>query len=280
MKVNNMEKYIYKLTNLINNKIYIGQTNNIERRMKEHMYDKRKNKPIHSAIEKYGVENFSLQILYYGEDYNKEEKKWIEFYKSNNKENGYNIQSGGEDSSGENNPMSKITQEQANEIIYLLLNTNLSYNEIADKINLDIRYVQHINHGEAWSIPQYTYPLRNFANRLTNDKVQEIILLLKDDSKSIDDIVEITQEKRSTILNINKGSSYKQQNEQYPIKYLTLNQEEKLNKIIHLLQTTTMTYEDIAKETNISSSNVYRINSGKMWYNESINYPIRKKRLS
>lgn len=31
-----MKKYVYKITNLINNKVYIGQTNNLERRMKEH----------------------------------------------------------------------------------------------------------------------------------------------------------------------------------------------------------------------------------------------------
>ena len=31
-----MKKYIYKVTNNINNKVYIGQTNNLQRRKNEH----------------------------------------------------------------------------------------------------------------------------------------------------------------------------------------------------------------------------------------------------
>jgi group I intron endonuclease len=270
-----MEKYIYKLTNLINGKIYIGQTNNLERRLKEHLYDKRRNKPIHNALIKHGRENFSLEVIYYGENYNEEEKKWIAFYESNNKEKGYNIQEGGQDSSGENNPMAKITQEKAEEVIDLLLNTKLSYDEIAEKANLDKRYIQHINHGEAWSNIKYTYPLRKFLNKLTNEKVQEIISLLKDESKSIDDIVEITEVKRHTILNINKGKAYIQDSETYPIKELGL-KKETLNKIIELLSTTDMYYREIADEVDVSLSIVANINVGESWYNENLSYPIRK----
>lgn len=69
-----MEKYVYKIENNINHKIYIGQTNNLERRIKEHRHDKRMNHPIYNAIHKYGWDNFSVETLYFGEDYNTKEK--------------------------------------------------------------------------------------------------------------------------------------------------------------------------------------------------------------
>lgn len=84
-----MEKYVYKIENNINHKIYIGQTNNLERRIKEHRHDKRMNHPIYNAIHKYGWENFSVETLYFGEDYNTKEKEYIKLYRSNEKEFGW-----------------------------------------------------------------------------------------------------------------------------------------------------------------------------------------------
>ena len=57
---------IYKITNLINGKIYIGQTvKSLEKRWKNHLASSKKsNYPIHLAIKKYGQENFSREILF------------------------------------------------------------------------------------------------------------------------------------------------------------------------------------------------------------------------
>lgn len=90
-KVIAVKKFIYKIQNKINGKIYIGQTNNLKRRIQEHKHDRRMNHPIHNAIEKYGFDNFDISLLYYGENYNYEEKKYIKLFKSNCKEFGYNI---------------------------------------------------------------------------------------------------------------------------------------------------------------------------------------------
>ena len=55
---------IYKITNKINGKTYIGQSNNIERRFKEHKWkSKETNKSLKLAYEKYGLENFEFSIL-------------------------------------------------------------------------------------------------------------------------------------------------------------------------------------------------------------------------
>ena len=58
---------IYKITNIINKKSYIGQTTySIDKRWKEHIADSKKknlNRPLYSAMRKYGVENFVIEVL-------------------------------------------------------------------------------------------------------------------------------------------------------------------------------------------------------------------------
>lgn len=61
--------YIYQIENLINGKKYIGQTNNPERRKKEHFNSAKwqscqsYNYPLQKAIRKYGEENFLFSII-------------------------------------------------------------------------------------------------------------------------------------------------------------------------------------------------------------------------
>ena len=62
--------YIYCYTNKQNGKKYVGQTNNIKRRYRQHKEDSftnyndaRYNQAIHCAITKYGLDNFEFEIL-------------------------------------------------------------------------------------------------------------------------------------------------------------------------------------------------------------------------
>ena len=63
---------IYLITNLTNNKVYIGSSNDMRRRASEHHHYKSKNsnKPLSRAISKYGITNFSFAIL---EEWKKEQ---------------------------------------------------------------------------------------------------------------------------------------------------------------------------------------------------------------
>ena len=93
--------YIYKITNLINNKCYIGKTlNTIQERWREHCSDYKKRdeekRPLYLAMSKYGIENFKIEeIEQCNEDIvNDREKYWIEYYGSFKK--GYNATLGGD----------------------------------------------------------------------------------------------------------------------------------------------------------------------------------------
>lgn len=56
---------IYKYTNKINNKVYIGLSNDIDRRRHEHMShaNNKADTYFHKALFKYGIENFDFEIL-------------------------------------------------------------------------------------------------------------------------------------------------------------------------------------------------------------------------
>lgn len=92
---------IYKVTNIINGKVYIGQTiKPLYIRKNCHMqYSKREGCfYFHNALKKYGIENFSWEIIFKTEnkfELNGKEKYYIKLYKSNNKNFGYNQTSGG-----------------------------------------------------------------------------------------------------------------------------------------------------------------------------------------
>jgi group I intron endonuclease len=93
--------FIYKITNKINNKIYIGQTNNPLLRWSQHKsnakYD-RGQQVITRAITKYGSDNFDFEVIascQSQEDVNLTEEQMIAQYNSRNPEIGYNIDAGG-----------------------------------------------------------------------------------------------------------------------------------------------------------------------------------------
>ena len=87
---------VYQITNLINQKRYIGITNNYKRRWQEHC-KKQANSLIHKAIVKYGEENFKFEILYNNvseKEAEKLEKELIKEYDTLAPK-GYNLAKGG-----------------------------------------------------------------------------------------------------------------------------------------------------------------------------------------
>lgn len=111
-----MRGIIYKWTNKINNKCYIGKTIREKERIQQHLKDRRCNSTFHKALDKYGVNNFSYEVLFetHCQDdkemntiLNEMEKFYIKEYNSNYTQYGYNLTSGGDGISGrygEQNP--------------------------------------------------------------------------------------------------------------------------------------------------------------------------------
>lgn len=93
---------IYIITNMLNNKIYIGKTKDFKRRYKEYKY-KSRNLNKHSKylimeeINKYGFENFKMDVLEECDidKLNDREIFWINTLNSKDPEIGYNSKDGG-----------------------------------------------------------------------------------------------------------------------------------------------------------------------------------------
>lgn len=87
---------IYLITNNLNNKKYVGQSLDIEDRWKRHIRDSKKSDfVIYRAIRKYGIENFSFEVLEEcaADELNEKEIYWVDKLGTYN--NGYNMTLGG-----------------------------------------------------------------------------------------------------------------------------------------------------------------------------------------
>ena len=84
---------IYKILNLINNKCYIGQSQNLYKRFLD--YKKGRFSPhLKKSVEKYGIDNFRVEVIEQNilfENLNEKEQFWIDYYESFKEEKGYNI---------------------------------------------------------------------------------------------------------------------------------------------------------------------------------------------
>ena len=118
---------IYKIQNLINGKIYIGQSIHIKARFNAHKSEARNGntRPLYNAIRKYGVENFSFEIIEEcsKEKLNEREIYWIKKYDSFH--NGYNLTPGGSE-----------PYKVDIDLIYSLWDDGKSMKEIAEIANI------------------------------------------------------------------------------------------------------------------------------------------------
>lgn len=105
---------VYKHTNLINDKVYIGITKQQPEKRWNNGYGYRTCRIMYNAILKYGWLNFKHEILFEGLTYEEACEKeilLIALYKSNQREFGYNIESGG-------NLQKEISEETRQKLSY------------------------------------------------------------------------------------------------------------------------------------------------------------------
>lgn len=208
-----MIHYIYCYTNLINNKKYVGQTNNLERRKKQHIQDSihchkgheiSHNLPFHAAIRKYGIENFNFEVLQTidTEDWSIVNQLEMQYIQSQNSlaPNGYNLTAGGEAAKGLNK--TKLSDEEVEAIITALKNQEYIA-DIAEKFQLSRSYISDINNGRCLRRANETYPLQQ--NRITNNEYYQIIDLIKNTNFSLREIARYMGRNPDTIKKINQG---------------------------------------------------------------------------
>ena len=137
---------IYKVTNLINNKIYIGQTvSSLEIRKSQHerSYSYGYRNAFPRAINKYGKENFKWEIIDTAnslEELNEKENYYIGLYQSTNRKKGYNLKCGGNNKFLDDTVKQKIGDAQRGEL-------NHMYGKTGD-LNPTSKRVKNITTGE------------------------------------------------------------------------------------------------------------------------------------
>ena len=284
-----MEHIIYCYTNTVNNKKYIGQTNNFERRKKEHInqsiYRTNGNYtqyPIHKAIRKYGIDNFMIEILETTdhEHVDERERYWINEYNTV-VPNGYNICGG-----GKNDYVSYLfmSEDKIQEIQQMLIE-GFPYWRIYEQTGCSLPVISNINNGKIYCSDVLSYPLKTTQHKESDDFVQKIKYLLKNTNIGYQKIAEQMGCCKRTVIMINNGNYHFNENDTYPLRRTKASIRK---HVIELLRNTDKTMREIAEITGASQSSVEDINRGSYWhsssgkqkkyadYNQTGPYPIRK----
>lgn len=189
MRKNHATWYCYKLTNLINNKIYIGKTFNIKYRLVAHIKEANSNPKtyLHRAMFKYGVANFAIEEIYSSSSEEEAFAKEIELikkYKSNNENVGYNLTGGGAGGVYQNKSVIdkiKITcgnnSKFNSKITYLIRNRVLNGErcvDISEDLNINVSSVWQMTKGigrfaKFTKVPAIIVPVRELFG--LNDEV-------------------------------------------------------------------------------------------------------------
>lgn len=159
---------IYKIENLVNGKCYIGQSIDVKRRWRKHRStatsttSKSYEYPLYKAIRKYGLENFSFEILEEcsKDSLNKREEYWIKAF--NSMENGYNQNKGGNSSPH----FIALTKEQIEQITQELKTSLESSDDIGKRYGVSGRTIRMINTGDEAYRDYIDYPIRKSLCKL------------------------------------------------------------------------------------------------------------------
>lgn len=248
--------YIYKIQNIVNHKVYIGLTNNIQRRKNRHFSDLRNNRHDNKFLQQeyniYGLTKFTFSIEFQGEvsyeEISKKEEYFIEYYDSY--KNGYNQNRGG--NFGPSNGGTHLTQK---DIFYIcsalefcsrpggvlskIFNVSLTtISRIKYKINHneDITLYQKKSLSERRSIYQTFCKEYNFYKEKINQTIiktkrkmlkEQVFLILANFEYKIlkqkDLMKKVNIKSRNTLLCIKNNLSYKD----YKLEYDNLTSQQK-----------------------------------------------------
>lgn len=283
---------IYKFTNKINNKIYIGQTTQtLEQRVNKHLQSLDDNTYFHRSLKKYGINNFNIETIEESiplSELDNREIYWIKYYNSYyTSGKGYNLTKGGQ--WGASSQL--ICGSAEEEIKDLIKNSNLTFSQIGNLFGVSLSCISDINRGKTFFENEIQYPIRNTPQRtlLNNELVNEIIKLLKTTNLSITDIGLTLNISDYTVGEINRGhNSWCPKGLKYPIRmgikantYQNKINPEQVKEICYKLIFTNDTIINIATEYNLGKNTVGDISRGITWKEITNQFilPIRKNKL-
>lgn len=282
---------IYKYTNLINNKVYIGQTTQrLEDRDKKHLQQINDNTYFHRALMKYGRENFSLDLVEDNisqNDLDDKEKYYIDLFESfYTTGKGYNLTQGGQWGSG----TQKLTLSQSKEIKELILNSKLTFEEIGKQYGVTLYCVSDINRGRSFYDNSLNYPLRPAPKRsiLNEEKINLIVDMLSNTETNYKDIALTVDVNEYTIGEINRGAnSWCPSDINYPIRkpiqqntYKNILNKEQVIQICYDLCFTNITLKNIGEKHSVAQNTIGDISRGISWKDITNQFicPIRKNK--
>lgn len=191
---------IYKITNLVNNKVYIGQTERtLNIRWKQHRYCKGC-KYLHNAILKYGVENFKVEEIERVpiKDLNEREIYWIASYNSTDRTVGYNILKGGKLGRLQ---MYKLSPEDIKKVIELD-KQNVPHTKIAKMFDIERKTVTFVLRRET----NYTTKYKTLKQRTDLEEVEAYLRKFNPTAKEVKEKFGFSQ---STLFKFTKSIGYK-----------------------------------------------------------------------
>lgn len=286
-----MEHYIiYKYIKVDENEVvYVGRTNNLERRRREHeIYEPTEanrphyNYPLSRGIRKYGKDAYKCEIIEEVSTYEeslKQEKYWIKYYNTFNDPSKYNYTPGGELSFATTKFEDEVIEE-----VKILLEQQIDYETIKDRTGVSISHISEINTGKRRRDRNRTYPINEMTRgrKINSKELQEIIELLKTTQITCAEIGKKYNVSSGAIQRINNGSVQRQSNIDYPIRkrvvphkkhtLTTVELDELCNDIIN----TNIPFNQLSVKYNISVTTVYNINKGTSRKNDKYSYPLRK----
>lgn len=286
-----MEHYIiYKYIKIDENEVvYVGRTNNLERRRREHeVYEPTEvnrphyNYPLSRGIRKYGKDAYKCEIIeevFTYEESLKQEKYWIKYYNTFNDPSKYNYTPGGELSFTTAKFEDEIIEEVKN-----LLEQRVDYETIKDRTGISISHISEINTGKRRRDRNRTYPINEMTRgrKINSEQLQEIICLLQNTDMTCAEIGQKYNVSGTEIQKINYGSIQKQEGITYPIRTRIISHKkhtltaEELSELCNDIINTNISFNQLANKYNISTTTVYNINKGTSRKNDKYTYPLRK----
>lgn len=216
---------IYKITNIKNNKVYIGQSVKLSARKNGHINSLKKqqhhNPLLQLAFNKYGQKSFVFEILEECEidQLDEKERFWISFFDSTNRDYGYNFESGGNlKKRAHPETVEKIrianrgtgntlTEEEVREI-KIAIHLGINQTDLAEIFNATVSNINKIakGHNWGWVLPEFNNSQENKISESKETRIKRVLELFEE-GHNVPAISRLTPYTEAEVQNVVNGKT-------------------------------------------------------------------------